>query len=483
MFARKHLVAYITSHKIWLDENESEKPTLIELDWDGFDPAPAFRQIREVHHADTISLILGYHLSFVGCCEVPKDTITNEFVTAAIVRNHSQQSVPLDIAWTAIAENNKAPTVLVQYVAAATVVLNNLSYAAKVTGLRLVEIIPIQAVLAEPTTNVDTTCLILWGNLEKIAVVARQGYVLGAENMLTHTAVSITQLLDFVLTKLNVQLNTALIDWHPTHLLKVFPAIPSVDKQPTLSSQWNVQTKNLNIMVRSMKKKESPVIPTLKPVSHPQKPAVKTETPQNADLTEPNVLVTEPAKKSAPELIKNETSTQEAEVTANESAAPELEEEIDEAVTIKINKKLLFISGIAFIVGLTGLSGFLLWQGSNSQKKNVSSINASPSPLPTSSPEAKADFSPYTLQILNGSGIVGAAGKLKDTLTPLGFKEIMAGNADRTDYTQNTIQAKSKVLPGVVAALEKELAGYLVTKDPLADSTSYDLVIIIGSKE
>ncbi len=85
------------------------------------------------------------------------------------------------------------------------------------------------------------------------------------------------------------------------------------------------------------------------------------------------------------------------------------------------------------------------------------------------------------IQILNGSGISGLAGKLQSALETSGYSGIEVGNADNYNY-KTTEVAFSDSIPveiksDISATLEK-LYGSVVTKTN--SSSKYDVVVTIG---
>lgn len=117
----------------------------------------------------------------------------------------------------------------------------------------------------------------------------------------------------------------------------------------------------------------------------------------------------------------------------------------------------------------------------------------SPSPTPTSTlftpspleePEA-VDVSQYSVQILNGSGVAGEAGKVNDLLVSAGFSKADTGNADNYDYTDSQIQLKANTPDAVFDAVKGALSEeYTIVKssDNLAEDSEYDIVIIVGDR-
>lgn len=104
-------------------------------------------------------------------------------------------------------------------------------------------------------------------------------------------------------------------------------------------------------------------------------------------------------------------------------------------------------------------------------------------PEPTQ--EAEVDLSIITFSVLNGSGIAGEAGKVKDLLVEGGFSEdkIQAGNADKYDYQDISLSLKSglseKVNEAITASLS-DVYDVTVSEDNLQENSTYDVVIIVG---
>jgi hypothetical protein len=100
------------------------------------------------------------------------------------------------------------------------------------------------------------------------------------------------------------------------------------------------------------------------------------------------------------------------------------------------------------------------------------------SPTPTVEAVNKADIK---IQILNGSGVVGAAGKAQSALTAVGYTGIEVGNADSYTY-KTTVVAFGDTVPEpvkqeITTELEK-IYGKIDTKPNT--STKYNVVITIG---
>ena len=147
----------------------------------------------------------------------------------------------------------------------------------------------------------------------------------------------------------------------------------------------------------------------------------------------------------------------------------------------------ILIPGIFILGGILG--GVVFYQ------KGVGSLDVveSPTPiastapviLPTASPSANIDISKFDLAVLNGSGIAGEAGKVKDLLTKAGFNVTSTANAATYDYTETIIKAKSTVGASVIQKIKDALKkNYLIgDEQTLSSSATTDIQIIVGSSK
>ena len=146
----------------------------------------------------------------------------------------------------------------------------------------------------------------------------------------------------------------------------------------------------------------------------------------------------------------------------------------------------IIIPGI-FLLGAI-LGGIVFYQrGVSSSQEVTPTPTAAPTsaPVVSASPSASAVLTKYTINIFNGSGIAGEAGKAKTLLTTAGFKVGSTANAASYDYTKTIIKAKSTIEASFVAALSTALAkSYSVDTAQTLASTSADTVqVVIGSSK
>ena len=181
---------------------------------------------------------------------------------------------------------------------------------------------------------------------------------------------------------------------------------------------------------------------------------------------------------------------------------------------------IFFIISIVIIIAIFGGWRFLSSRTENTEAPNVTPTpteyqlptetpsesptpeatkTAKPTALPTSKPSITPtstaeptvnpvdkstglDRSKLTVEVQNGSGVVGAAKKAADVLKALGYVISSTGNADNYDYSNVTVQVKSSK-GNFLALLQKDLASSYTVGTASADLTatsSADALVIVG---
>lgn len=107
-----------------------------------------------------------------------------------------------------------------------------------------------------------------------------------------------------------------------------------------------------------------------------------------------------------------------------------------------------------------------------------------PTPTPQRSATSAAELKrqAISVQVLNGSGVTGAARKVADYLSGFFYTIAGTGNTDNTDYDKTVIQTKKEE---DLELLKADLgAQYEIgtASANLSSSSSYDALVIIGKK-
>lgn len=193
--------------------------------------------------------------------------------------------------------------------------------------------------------------------------------------------------------------------------------------------------------------------------------------------------VVESPKEEIKENLKDEK------IVVTETAVEPLIESPAEELEEKTNY-LWIIVPVALLVGalvgglITYFSGISKLSSTDVTPSPVASVESDVKPTATPEPKSEVDRSKVKLQVLNGSGVSGLAGKAKTYLEELGYKDIVVGNASVSNLTETTVSlkdSKKDLLETVVADLAKN---YKVAEktETLSAPSKYDFVITLGSK-
>lgn len=135
--------------------------------------------------------------------------------------------------------------------------------------------------------------------------------------------------------------------------------------------------------------------------------------------------------------------------------------------------------GILLSIGI-GVAVWWMWNGNPRDIGSVQSETVTVPTIEATPTETKIDLSKYKIQVLNGSGIAGLAGQIRDSLVTAGFQDVDVGNAPETLMT--TIRVRGDVPDEVTLATLAQIKDYEIgEKTTLTTDSKYDLVIVVGS--
>lgn len=179
-------------------------------------------------------------------------------------------------------------------------------------------------------------------------------------------------------------------------------------------------------------------------------------------------------------ILKKEDITTEEPVVGGEIKVVPVEEKKQTVSTTTIVLVVVLILSIILMVVVLYLNS------KQSATKIVAPVKTAITIAPTASPTAaiqeKMDLSIYKVQVLNGSGVTGEAGRVKDLLTGKGFASVDVGNAP--PQTETSIDQKSSFPSDALTAAEDNIKEYKIGNIGLLTSDSkYDLVIVLGSSK
>lgn len=148
------------------------------------------------------------------------------------------------------------------------------------------------------------------------------------------------------------------------------------------------------------------------------------------------------------------------------------------------SSRILIIFLIVILLLLGGGAWYLFGTGSE-----LTTVENSPTPsaiveettTPTPTDTPAIDRSEVSVQILNGTGISGAAGDLEEEFKTLGYEDIKVGNASTQNNTKTTVSYDTNLLE----AVKDEITGKLesIYDEVVTESKtqgSYDVIITTG---
>jgi hypothetical protein len=150
----------------------------------------------------------------------------------------------------------------------------------------------------------------------------------------------------------------------------------------------------------------------------------------------------------------------------------------------KSKKPLIIIAVIVLIALIAGVA-FVLLQPKKQDEKVTTAVKETPSPTPTEKP--KIDKTTVKIQVTNGTGTPGQAGKAVEALKTAGFsaENIKTGNAKEFDTTVTTISYKAgfeDVATDISDALKPTFDEIKIESSPLDESSDFDIVVVTGGK-
>jgi cell division septation protein DedD len=151
------------------------------------------------------------------------------------------------------------------------------------------------------------------------------------------------------------------------------------------------------------------------------------------------------------------------------------------------DKKLTIIVGVIIILVVGSISYFLLKKPKKTESpKTINQVENEIKPTPTEKP--KIDKKTLKIQVLNGTGTPGQAGKVVAALKEAEFnpENIEAANAPSYDFTQTTIATKKEyeqVADEIKTTLKSLFDSIKIETSYLEADNKYDIIITTGGKK
>lgn len=144
---------------------------------------------------------------------------------------------------------------------------------------------------------------------------------------------------------------------------------------------------------------------------------------------------------------------------------------------------------IILLISVLVMGGVLWWNFGRENKvveENLANQNT-PQVVATVTPEQSTasakviDYSLYKIQVLNGSGISGEAGRLGAKLSDAGFTNVVVGNSP-TEEVVTLVSYKASLPAEVLAKVMETISNYEIGNVLfLTNDSQYDLIVVVGS--
>jgi len=226
------------------------------------------------------------------------------------------------------------------------------------------------------------------------------------------------------------------------------------------------------------------------PKNEEQKSAPVTEETANTEATESETTPQEETKteEEKKQEVVSEFFAKKSIPQADKESAPTSFGYPDISVHKKspVSGVVMWALGIILLVVIIGAVIIAVSRGS----VTMSVFGVKPTPTPTMQPTPTAvptpviDKTTLKIQVLNGSGTAGEAGKMKTLLEEKGYTVVGTGNAKTYDYEKTEIQSTS-VNETVLGVLQTDISGtYTVgsTAATLKDTLPYNVLVIVGKE-
>jgi hypothetical protein len=205
-----------------------------------------------------------------------------------------------------------------------------------------------------------------------------------------------------------------------------------------------------------------------------EKKEEKAETPK----VEKKVVVEEVPQadsKEVPAFSEEQELSSETETTLSERPLEE------EAPLEKTNRKL-FTAGIIVVLFIFGVTGWVFYLTNRYAEKTTQeeiTLEEGTTEEPAATPApTQLEREEITLEILNGSGVAGAAGDAAEVFEALGYEDVEIGNADETEGNELYVSSDIEDLIDVLLEDVEEELDISSISGELDDSTASARIIL-----
>ncbi len=429
---------YITRQKIW-----AKTTKLYEVSWDGEDPSEALSRLKK-YLKTRVRVVLGNDLAYVATFKVDPGKINRESLLAKAQTVIPESMDDHNFDWQLVAVQGEMK--IVQVFSVANRLLNSLSFAAQRNKLKIEAIYPVQHLLAQIDSNNSDPRLVIWkSELEYLLSITQAGVSYLTENIASKSNQKIATALKYFKNNFGSQVNNLYVSAGAKSDLK-------------LNKNWQVTEFDFDVFGI----------------------AAKQEVNNNKD--EDVLLIEAVENPVAPDQYQfTVTDKEESKTTKGSDSQPK------NRVPVII---FVIVGAIGIFIGL--LYARQLQKPQDHAESATSGEVAEIQPITQLEPENEAseaavvaaeevNLADYKVQILNGTGVVGAADEVRDILEAEGFADFELDNADTYDYVATEILIKESLPAAVYENIDRALNGdYQLEKVTLDQASLYDVIVVVG---
>lgn len=446
--------------------------------WDPDTMGEIFTKISDSFDGEKLQILLGQDLASVATIVLGRE---DDYETAAATKaqkifGDDFNNLGIDYSIT----NQSSDKTWVQLFAVKKSLLTQIGKALQATKLNVESIEPLSTALVRLNDTTGQTQLLLWGDSYLYVVLANNNHVVFAETIYS----------DNVYKQIG-SLISSLEERYQLTIDEVIMASKRLNETKLKKKAKKVKKVDLNPFVGSISTNEEFAIEAIfteEATEQPEEIAKNRTTRTKDDTQKESVIIPEDVV-SAPKPPLNLVNRQK-------------EEEPMESITpppAKSNARLIavIVTVMVVLIGMV-VGGFFVYQNAMNEANTAPEVivnepTSDPlqvvEPVPTieatdsaaTDGEVAFDVSELAVQVLNGSGIPGAAGEVSSLLEDSEITDIDTGNADNYDYEETVIQVKSGedgVYEFILTTLQSDYT--VIQGEDLDDDSEYDVIITVG---
>lgn len=496
MFAKKNTQAPNQKLKLLLEktkfqavlvssDSQASHHSVLEESWTPTTLPGLFKNIQETTGHHSIDIILGGSLYQLNYLQVESSQDQESVLEAKAATMIPGKIEDLGVDYQILSESNDQKTY--QLFVVKKNLLSLIGKSAQNAGLHVLSVEGLPQVLASNRKSTKPELLLWQDDLTNLALVYQSKAYLSLRCQPEDVYKQIDSLLSSTSTDLNLNI---------TSLVMAKDTADSPNKPKLKAKKLKLKEADLNPFAENDElgfdaDSSSPPSEVFAEQSEDSTESTSTDSPESTPdkPKDPGIMGPDLAAPKPPLKVLETEKTMDAAKSNSEPRRPE-----------KSNTKaiVIIVTILAVLAGLVG-GGLLVYRNALSdpgQQPQVIESDATPTPSPTpledpdatasgqvdeTSSDSEIDRAEIAIQILNGSGVPGAAGDVADLLTAENYDDIDTGNASSFDYdtTEVRVAAGNQALFADIESI-LEVSYEITQGDPLDEDSDFDVVITVG---